>query len=140
MRIRLTQRCLDRITRRIRSLTHRTVGQSLGQICYTLNPVITGWVNYFALADAKTYMRQLDGYMRRRLRQVMWKQWKTTANRYRNLRTHGVSDFWARRVAGTSKGCWRLSASPPLHQALDLTFWEQLGLKSFSQHYQLRHT
>ena len=85
-------------------------------------------------------MQRLDEHLRRRLRQVVWKQWKTTANRYRNLRARGVPEFWAIRTAGTSKGCWQLSASPPLNQALDLAFWEQLGLKSFFQHYQLRHT
>ena len=77
---------------------------------------------------------------RRRLRQVLWKQWKTPANRYRNLRARGVSEYWAIRAGGTSKGCWRLSASPPLHQALNDTYWEDLGLESFLQRYKLRHT
>jgi RNA-directed DNA polymerase len=138
--IRLAQRSLDRIVRRIRSLTHRTIGQSLEQLCHTLNPVITGWVNYFALADAKAHMQRLDEYLRRRLRQVLWKQWKTPANRYRNLHVRGVSEFWAIRTAGTSKGCWRLSASPPLQHALNLAFWQETGLKSFFLHYQLRHS
>jgi hypothetical protein len=88
----------------------------------------------------KSHMARLDEHLRRRLRQGVWKQWKTSANRYRNLRALGVSDFWATRTAGTSKGCWRLSASPPLQQALNLAFWEQLGLKSFLHHYRLRHT
>jgi hypothetical protein len=110
------------------------------QIRDQLNPVIIGWTNHFALADAKGHMRRLDEHLRRRLRQVVWKQWKTPANRYRNLRALGVSEFWAIRAGGTSKGCWRLSASPPLHRALDNAFWEQLGLKGFLQQYQLRHT
>ena len=124
----------------MRQLTHRSGGKSLEQLCHTLNPVITGWVNHFAKADMKSHMQRLDEHLRRRLRQVAWKQWKTPANRYRNLHARGVPDFWAIRAAGTSKGCWRLSASPALQHALDGSFWEQLGLQSFLQCYQLRHT
>lgn len=140
MGLRLAKRSLDRISRRMRQLTRRSGGKSLEQLCDTLNPVITGWVNYFAPAEMKSHMQDLDKHLRRRLRQIAWKQWKTPANRYRNLHARGVPDFWAIRAAGTSKSCWRLSASPPLQQALNSSFWEQLGVKSFLQHYQLRHT
>jgi RNA-directed DNA polymerase len=75
------------------------------EILERLSPVITGWVNYFALADAKGHMGRLDEWLRRRLRQVLWKQWKTPRNRNRNLRALGVSKYWAIRVGGSSKGC-----------------------------------
>jgi len=110
------------------------------EILERLSPVVTGWVNYFALADAKGHMKRLDEWLRRRLRQVLWKQWKTPRNRYRNLRALGVSKYWAIRVGGSSKGCWRMSTSPPLQQALDNAFLHSLGLKSFLKQYQLRHT
>jgi RNA-directed DNA polymerase len=138
--IRLAERTLQRVTRRIRQLTRRHGGQAIEQVIDRLNRFIPGWVNYFALADAQAHMRRLDEYLRRRLRQILWKQWKTSANRYRNLRSRGVSEFWAIRTGGTSKGCWCLSASPPLQQALNNAYWVQLGLKTFSQQYQLRHT
>jgi RNA-directed DNA polymerase len=75
-----------------------------------------------------------------RLRQYLWKQWKTPANRYQNLRALGVSEFWAIRAGGTSKGVWRLSASPPLHRALNNVYWQDFGLESFLQRYLLRQT
>lgn len=140
MGIRLAHRSIQRLTRKIRRLTRRNSGRSIEEIIDQLNPVIVGWTNYFALADAKGHMRRFDEHLRRRLRQIMWKQWKTPKNRYLNLHARGVSEYWATRAGGTSKGIWRLSASPPLHQALNNAFWKQLGLKSFSQHYQLRHT
>ncbi len=140
MHIRLAPRSLDRVMRRIRRLTRRQTGQAIEEVIDRLNRFIPGWVNYFALADAKGHLKRLDEHLRRRLRQILWKQWKTPANRCRNLRALGVSEFWAIRAGGTSKGCWRLSASPPLHRGLNNAFWEQLGLKTFSQHYQLRHT
>jgi hypothetical protein len=124
----------------VRRLTRRNGGQAIEEVCQALNPLIRGWVNYFALADAKAHMRQLDEWTRRRLRQVVWKQWKTPANRYRNLRQRGVTEFWALRTAGTSKATWRLSASPPLHKALGNAYWLHLGLAGFLKTYTLRHT
>jgi hypothetical protein len=136
----LGQRSIDRITHKIRRLTRRNVGRSLEQIRNRLNPVIIGWTNYFALADARGHMQRFDELLRRRLRQIVWKQWKTPAKRHRNLRALGVSEYWAIRAGGTSKGYWRLSASPPLHKALNNAYWKQLDLKSFLQHYLLRYT
>jgi len=136
----LVQRSIDRITHKIRRLTRRNLGRSLEQIRDRLNPVIIGWTNYFALADARGHIQRLDEHLRRRLRQIVWKQWKTPAKRHRNLRALGVPEYWAIRAGGTSKGYWRLSASPPLHKALNNAYWEQLGLKSFLQQYLLRHT
>ena len=140
MRIRIARRSLERIKRRVRQETGRSRGRSMREILERLSPVITCWVNYFALADAKGHMGRLDEWLRRRLRQVLWKQWKTPGNRYRNLRALGVSKYWAIRVGGSSKGCWWMSASPPLQQALDNAFLHCLGLKSFLKQYQLRYT
>ena len=140
MGIRLAQRSINRITYKIRRLTRRNSGRSLEQIRDRLNPVIIGWTNYFALADARGHMQRFDEHLRRRLRQIVWKQWKTPAKRYRRLRALGVSKFWAIRAGGTSKSYWRLSASPPLHKALNNAHWEQFGLKSFLQQYLLRYT
>lgn len=140
VRIRIDRKRLERAKRKIRQLTWRNQGRAIEEIRDNLNRYIIGWVNYFALADAKRYMKQFDEYLRRRLRQILWKQWKTTANRRHNLRTLGVSEFWAIRAGGTSKGIWRLSASLPLHKALNNTYWQELGLVSFLQRYQLRHT
>jgi RNA-directed DNA polymerase len=138
--IRIAKKRLDRVKRQLRRITRRNRGRSIENVLDELNPLIRGWVNYFALADAKKHMQTLDEWLRRRLRQVLWKQWKTPANRQRNLRVRGVTEYWAIRTGGTSKGCWRLSASPPLHQALNNAYWRELGLESFAQQYQLRHT
>lgn len=136
MGIRLARRSLDRVKRKLRQMTRRNSGQSLETVRDHLNAYIRGWVMYFRIADAKSHLRQLDEHLRRRLRQLIWKQWKTPANRYRNLRARGVSEFWAIRAGGTSKGDWRLSASPPLHKALNNAFWEELGLVGFFNRYQ----
>ena len=140
MGIRLAKRSLDRIKRKIRHLTPRNAGRSTAQVRDQLNPVIIGWVNYFALADAQSHMRRLDAWTRRRLRQIIWKHWKTPKNRYQNLTKLGVSKEKARWVAGSGRGDWRLAASPPIHWAISNARLEQFGFKSFLQQYQLRHT
>ena len=109
-------------------------------LCETLNRFIVGWVNYYALADMRGQALRLDKWLRRRLRQIFWKQWKTPRNRHHHLKQLGVSEFRTIRHGGTSKGTWALSKSPALHKALDIAFWEALGLKSFVQQYLLRRT
>ena len=88
--IRIAKERLGRAKRKLRRMTRRSQGRSIEEVRDELNPYVRGWVNYFALADAKAHMQRLDEWVRRRLRQVLWKQWKTPGNRYRNLRARGV--------------------------------------------------
>ncbi|MGD2159405.1 MAG: group II intron maturase-specific domain-containing protein [Anaerolineales bacterium] len=140
MRIRITRKSLERAKRRTRQLTRRTQGQSWYENRDRLETYIRGWVNYYALADAKGHMTRLDESLRRRMRQLAWKQWKTPKSRRQNLLARGVSEYWAKRAGGSSLGCWRMSKSPPVHQALSTAYWQRVGLPSFSAQYQLRHT
>jgi RNA-directed DNA polymerase len=125
---------------KVKALTRRSQGRSWEEIRDSLRRAVTGWVNYYALADAKQHMTQLDEWLRRRMRQLAWKQWKTPRNRRRNLKARGVSDYWAIRAGGSSRGPWRMSLSPPVHQALSNTYWDKVGLVSFLKQYRLRHT
>ena len=125
--------------RKMKQMTRRSQGQSLEEIRERLNRVIIGWVNYYALADSRGHMKRLDARLRRRMRQIAWKQWKTPRNRRENLRAGGVSEYWAIRAGGTSLGPWRLSKSPPIHLALNNAHWQQFGLESFLERYEPRH-
>jgi hypothetical protein len=89
---------------KVKALTRRSQGRSWEEIRDSLRRAVTGWVNYYALADAKQHMTQLDEWLRRRMRQLAWKQWKTPRNRRRNLKARGVSDYWAIRAGGSSRG------------------------------------
>ena len=126
--------------RKMKQMTRRSQGQSLEEIRDRLNRVIIGWVNYYGLADGRVHMVRLDAWMRRRMRQIAWKQWKTPRNRRENLRARGVSEYWAIRNGGTSLGTWRLSKSRSVHHALNNAYWQQFGLESFLERYELRHT
>ena len=90
---------------------------------------------YFWLADAEPGSRSLDGWLRRRLRQVRWKEWKTTAAKRHNLRIRGISESSARKWAGSSKGYWRVAVQV-LQVSLPNSYWNRLGLKTLSQTWQ----
>jgi hypothetical protein len=101
-----------------------------------LNRFTTGWMAYFRLADAEPVFRSLDGWLRRRLRQVRWKEWKSTAAKRHNLRIRGISESNARKWAGSSKGHWRVAGSKVLQVSLPNAYWNRLGLKTLSQTWQ----
>jgi hypothetical protein len=124
----------------MRRLTRRNQAKGWLEIRARLSSYIVGWVNYFALADAKGHMQRLDEWLRRRMRQLAWKQWKTPRNRRQKLLQRGVSQYWAVRAGGSSLGPWRMSKTPPVHQALGKAYWEKVGLPSFLQQYELRRT
>lgn len=138
--MRIAAESLTRVKGKVRELTRRSRGKGWAEVRESLRRAVVGWVNYYALADAKNHMEQLDEWLRRRTRQMAWKQWKTPKNRYRQLKARGVTEYWAIRAGGSSKGVWRLSKSPPIHKALSNDYWRQAGLVSFSQQYELRQT
>jgi RNA-directed DNA polymerase len=74
-----------------------------------LNRFTRGWLPYFRLADTGNLVREVDRWLRRRLRQVRWKEWKTTARR-QNLRIRGIPERNVRKWGGSGKGYWRLRA------------------------------
>jgi hypothetical protein len=124
----------------VKKLTRRSQGRSWEEIRDDLRRSIIGWVNYYGLADAKKHMMSLDEWLRRRMRQLAWKQWKTPRNRYQNLKARGVSEYWAVRAGGGSLGTWRMSRMPPINQALSKAYGQRVGLVSFLEQYELRHT
>ncbi len=140
MRIRIAPPSLKKVKGKLRQLTRRNSGRSLEMTRDELSPYIVGWMNYYALADGRKHMIRLDEWLRRRLRAIRWKQWKTPQNRREKLLALGVPEQWAKLNAGTSLGEWRMSNSPWLHRALSNAYWRDFGLKSFLQQYDLRHT
>ncbi|WP_433497727.1 group II intron maturase-specific domain-containing protein [Sphaerimonospora sp. CA-214678] len=86
---------------------------------------------YFRLADLGSRLRDLDEWLRRRMRQIRWKEWKRYSAKRRNLRLLGVPDRTAREWAGSSKGYWRIAGLVVLHRALPSAHWDDLGLLGY---------
>lgn len=136
VKIRLAPQSLVRVRAKIRALTSRKHSQSIEERLRRLSSYLGGWVGYFALADSPSIFRDLDGWIRRRLRMCLWKQWKRVRTRKRELAALGLPDRVAWMFANTRKGYWRTAHTPQLHQALGLAFWQGKGLASLLERYQ----
>jgi group II intron reverse transcriptase/maturase len=135
VKIRIDPKARQRAQDRIRRLTARTWRISMDQRIEQINLFTQGWTAYFAQADTPWTFAQLDGWLRRRLRQVRWVEWKTSAARRRNLRRSGINETNARQWGASSKGPWRIAGSQILDIALPNAYWQNLGLHGFSQPY-----
>jgi RNA-directed DNA polymerase len=127
-RRRIAPQAVDRFKARVRELTRRTGGQSLSQVAKELSCYLIGWRGYFGFCETPSVLRELDQWIRRRLRAIAWKQWKRGRTRYIKLRRRGVGRDLAARAAGSPHGPWRLSPSPALDIALPNAFFAALGL------------
>jgi group II intron reverse transcriptase/maturase len=128
VKIRLEHRTRVRLKARLRQLTdrHRSIAMS-GRLAL-LNRFLAGWAAYFALAETPSVFDEFDEWLRRRLRQVRWKEWKGFAARRRNLRALGIPEREAALWAASRKGYWRMAGSAPLSRAMPNQYWAALGL------------
>ena len=127
-RRRIAPQAIDRFKARVRELTRRTGGKSLSQVAKELSCYLVGWRAYFGFCETPSVLRELDQWIRRRLRAVVWKQWKRGRTRFARLRRRGVGRDLAAQTAGSPHGPWRLSNSPALTIALPNALFRSLGL------------
>jgi len=131
----------ERCYERLHQLTRRTRNGQLEEVLKEINTYTCGWIGYFQLTDTPSVFQEMDEWLRRRLRQLLWKRWKNPHTRQRNLVKLGVPPSWAREATGSGKGTWRLAAAPPVQQALSNAYWRSQGLLSITERYhQLRTT
>lgn len=124
------RRSLDRAKDRLRDITRRNRGISLGQMVAEVNRFVVGWVAYYRDAQCRSTLRDLDGWLRRKLRCVRLKQCKGAATVAAFLRENGVRERPARQLASSGKGWWRLSLSEQAKRAMPNDWFHALGLVS----------
>lgn len=134
-RLRIHPKSVTKMKERIKELTSRSNGWGDARRKETLKEYITGWVNYFKLADMKTLLPQVDEWYRRRLRMVIWKQWKRIRTRLRNLIKLGVAKYKAWEYANTRKGYWRIANSPILTRSITNDRLQQAGYIFFTDYF-----
>ena len=100
---------------------------------------MTEYHNYYGIAKGLAKLKEIEGWIRRRLRACIWKQWKKTGTRYKNLTRLGVPNWKAWEYGNTREGYWRISNSPIVSTTLGNKYLEQLGYKSIIKRYQLMH-
>ncbi|PYX84746.1 MAG: group II intron reverse transcriptase/maturase, partial [Acidobacteria bacterium] len=127
-RRRIAPKAIARFKERIREQTRRTRGISLQQMVKEIATYLRGWLGYFGDCQTPSVLHDLETWVRRRLRSVVWKQWKRGRTRFRELRKRGVSKDLAAQTAGSPHGPWRLANSPALAIALPNAYFAELGL------------
>jgi len=127
VRLRVAKKALDKMKGRVRQITGRQGGRSMTAVVGELRSYLTGWRNYFGLADTPKIFANLDQWIRRRLRALQLKQWKRGRTIFRELRARGASVDVAAQVAGNARRWWR-NARRYVQLILRNSHFEELGL------------
>ena len=126
---------IQKFKRKLKQLTKRSWSISLEERIVKLNQVIRGWINYFRITDMKTYMTSISKHLRRRIRCIIWKQWKTCDNRIRCLKKLGVYENKAKMCAYSRKSYWFISNQISIEYALSNERLKRKGLVFPLDHY-----
>ena len=135
--ITIAAQSISRLKKKVKELTKRNRGVSLEKVILELEPVLRGWLNYFRVAKCKRLLRNLDAWIRRKLRCYRLKQCKRAITLKRFLRSLGVPNWQSWILALSGKGWWRKSGCPQVHQAMNLKWFMDLGLFNMSNNYAL---
>lgn len=127
----VSEKAMNAFKDKVRRLTQRTRGYSLAQIIEELRPALLGWRAYFGHTEVVSPLKELDKWIRRKLRCYQWKQWGRSG--YRRLRALGIDRHLAWNTAKSAHGPWRLSRSPALNYAMDSDYFTNLGLPTLAR-------
>lgn len=127
-RRRIAPKAVGRFKERVRELTRRTRGVSIERMAEELARYLRGWIGYFGRCETPKVLRDLEKWLRRRLRSAIWRQWKRGSVRFAELRKRGIGRDLAAKTAGSGHGPWRLAESPGLHHALPNAYFDSLGI------------
>jgi RNA-directed DNA polymerase len=125
-RRRIAPKAVLRFKQKVGEFTGRTRGVSIERMTKELTSYLRGWKGYFGFCETPSVLESLDQWIRRRLRSVIWRQWKR--GRYARLRQLGVPRALATTTAASSHSCWRMANSPAMSLALPIAHFDALGL------------
>jgi group II intron reverse transcriptase/maturase len=134
-RLRIHPKSVQKMKAKIKELTSRSNGWGNERRKEALRQYITGWVQYFKLADMKELLIRTDEWYRRRLRMVIWKQWKRTKTKLKNLIRLGINKSKAWEWANTRKGYWHIANSFILSRTITNDRLRKAGYVFLSDYY-----
>ena len=137
--IRVHPKPVEKLKRKLKEITGRSNAMSMWQRMLMLKQAITGWVNYFKIADMGSLAKLLDQWLRRRIRMCLWKQWKKIRTKQDNLVKLGIGKSKAWEYANTRKSYWRISNSPILSRTVTNEYLKKRGFPSIAERYSLAH-
>lgn len=128
-RIRVPSQSVEKFRKHLRELFRMGRGRNLSRfIKEELNPTLRGWIDYYRLAETKGFAEELDQWVRRRLRLILWRQWKRPWTRLKKLMKSGIGEKRAARSAFNGRGPWFNSGSSHMNEACPKKFFDRLGL------------
>ncbi len=128
VRRRVAPKALAAMKERVREITTRNGGRSMDRVIADLRSYLTGWKVYFRLAETPRVFRDIDEWIRHRLRLAQLKQWKRGTTVYRELRARGVPDRVARAAAAHATRWWKTAGHGALHTALPMSYYDRIGV------------
>ena len=129
-RLRIAPESVRRLRQKVREVARTGSGRSLSRTIEGLNRLLRGWMNYFQLTQATGVLDELDGWLRRRLRCLLWRQWKRPRTRARRLRALGLDAERAHISAYNGHGPWWNAGASHMHHALPAAYFTRMGLIS----------
>jgi RNA-directed DNA polymerase len=129
-RLKPAKRSVDRMKDKLREILRTGRGRSVAKTIAVLNPVLRGWANYYRICDVTSVFDELDGWIRRRLRNILWRQWKRGCTRYRNLIRYGIAPESARESVGNGRGPWWNAGTANMNLAISKERFARWGLVS----------
>ena len=130
---------IEKLKQNLKEVTSRRRPMSMEERIKEINPIIRGWINYFRIADMKSLMESIDGWLRTRIRICIWKQWKTPQRRRWGLRKLGVPKEKAYTWSYSRKGYARVASSPIMAQTVTKPILAKKGLLSLADQYASVH-
>jgi group II intron reverse transcriptase/maturase len=137
--IRVHPKSVRKFKQKLKKITGRSNAMSMVLKMLKLKKLITGWINYFGIADMGKLVKSLDKWLRRRMRMCYWKQWKKIKTKHDNLLKLGIDKDKAWEFANTRKGYWRIAGSPILKSTFTNKYLKKLGFQSIAERYSLVH-
>ena len=129
-KLRIAAPSLQKLTAKVNDLLRGARGRNIGATIQTLNPALRGWAAYFKLTETKRALEERDGWLRHKLRCILWRQWKRPYARARNLMQRGLTEERAWRSACNQRGPWWNAGASHMHAAFPKSWFDHLGLVS----------
>ena len=131
---------VKRFKDKIRELTSRKQARSVELILKRLKRYTVGWLGYYSIADMESRIKRLNEWIRRRIRQIYWKQWKKIKTKHDNLVKLGIDNENAWKWANSRKAYWRIADSHILHKSLTNEYLASVGYDDILERYKVLHS
>ena len=129
-RLKVSPRSIERLKNKLREMFRKGRGRNLAKFIEELTPVLRGWINYYRLSQVKGVFEELDMWIRRKLRCILWRQWKRTKTRAKRLMKRGIAETRAWQSATNGRGPWWNSRASHMNEAFTKKYFDSLGLVS----------